>query len=58
MRLSRVRAEAIRKFLIEKGIDPSRIEADGRGLAGPLNGNGTDEERRQNRRVELTILYE
>lgn len=57
-RLSLYRANTIKEYLTEKGVDPERIETEGKGLAEPLNGNKTDEERAANRRVELMILYE
>jgi len=58
MRLSRYRANVIRAFLIEKGVDPSRIAADGKGLTDPLNNNADESERALNRRVELLIFYQ
>ena len=58
LRLSRYRANVVREYLIGKGIEPSRIEADGKGLTEPLNENGTEAERALNRRVELLIYYQ
>lgn len=57
-RLSLFRANTIKAYLVEKGLDPERVETEGKGLTEPLNENKTDEERARNRRVELTILYE
>lgn len=57
-RLSLFRANTIRDYLAERGIDMERIETDGRGLLEPLNENRNEEERAKNRRVELTILYD
>lgn len=57
-RLSLFRANAIREYLIETGIDPERIETEGKGMEEPLNENKTEEERAINRRVELMIMYE
>ncbi len=57
LRLSIQRAETIRQYLISEGVEAERIKAEGRGLAEPLNGNATDEERALNRRVEMKILY-
>lgn len=57
-RLSLFRANTIKEYLVERGIDPERIETEGKGMAEPLNENKNDEERAANRRVELTILYE
>jgi outer membrane protein OmpA-like peptidoglycan-associated protein len=55
LRLSEERAEAIKAFLIQKGIDNKRIETIGQGPKYPLNDNSTDELRAQNRRVEFVI---
>lgn len=57
LRLSRFRANVVRAYLISKGIEPSRIEAEGKGLTEPLNENNTEAERALNRRVELLIYY-
>lgn len=57
-RLSVYRATVVQWYLIGRGIDPSRIEAEGRGLTEPLNDNKTEEERALNRRVELVIYYQ
>lgn len=57
-RLSLERARVIGDYLIEKGIDESRIEIEGRGLAEPMNQNTNDQERALNRRVEMTIFYQ
>ena len=58
MRLSLYRANVIREYLIERGVDSSRIETDGKGLTEPLNENKTEADRAQNRRVELIIYYQ
>jgi type IX secretion system PorP/SprF family membrane protein len=57
-KLSLYRADSIKDYLKEKGIDPGRIDTEGRGLNEPLNENKTEEERSKNRRVELVILYD
>jgi len=54
-RLSEQRAEAIREFLIGKGILPNRIETVGYGAQRPINDNSTEELRAQNRRVEIRV---
>ena len=53
--LSEARANAIRNFLLEKGVGPERIEAKGMGPQFPLNDNSSDALRAQNRRVEVTV---
>ncbi len=55
-RLSEGRANAVRQDLIERGIDESRIEAEGRGEKQPIDTNDTEEGRQNNRRVEIEIL--
>lgn len=49
------RATAVRNVLVGKGIDPARIRARGFGDSKPLTTNATDEGRRTNRRVTITI---
>jgi len=53
-KLSQRRAEAVRKYLIEKGgISPKFLIANGYGDEKPVASNKTDEGRAKNRRVEL-----
>ncbi len=54
MELSKRRAEAVVKFLIERyGINPARLEAFGVGPLAPVASNDTEEGRAKNRRVEV-----
>ena len=55
-RLSKDRASAVRKYLLNKDIDPDRIVSMGYGESVPVATNDTDEGRQQNRRVEFKIL--
>ena len=55
-RLSEERAETVARYLINRGIRPVRIEAYGYGEDYPVASNGSAEGRRQNRRVELTLI--
>ncbi|MBT8495912.1 MAG: OmpA family protein [Deltaproteobacteria bacterium] len=55
-RLSQKRAEAVRAYLVSKGIDGSRIEAVGYGDSKPIAPNDTPEGRRTNRRIEAKEL--
>lgn len=54
-RLSEQRAQAIRDFLIARGIAPERVESVGFGASRPVNDNSTEELRAQNRRVEIRV---
>jgi outer membrane protein OmpA-like peptidoglycan-associated protein len=53
MALSQKRAEAIRDYLIKKGIESSRLIASGRGDAEPIADNSTIHGRKLNNRVEI-----
>jgi outer membrane protein OmpA-like peptidoglycan-associated protein len=54
--LSQRRAEAVRGFLIQNGIQSDRVTAHGFGEASPVAPNDTAAGRQQNRRVEITVL--
>jgi outer membrane protein OmpA-like peptidoglycan-associated protein len=49
------RAEAGKKYLIEKGISQERISIDSKGEIQPLVQNLSEENRKQNRRIEFII---
>lgn len=51
--LSKKRAQAIKDYLVGKGIDQSRITSVGHGLSKPIAGNDTKKGRALNRRAEL-----
>jgi len=51
-KLSQDRAESCRQYLIDKGIDGSRVEAVGYGEERPIATNTTEEGRQRNRRIE------
>ena len=51
--LSQRRAEAVRSYLLSKGIEGSRLTAKGYGETQPEASNDTEEGRAKNRRVEL-----
>ena len=55
-KLSEGRANEVMKDLIERGIDPERIQAEGRGESQPIDTNDTEVGRQNNRRVEIEIL--
>jgi outer membrane protein OmpA-like peptidoglycan-associated protein len=55
LELSQRRAEAVRNFLLQSGIEASRLTATGYGEASPIAPNTTAAGRLQNRRVEVVI---
>lgn len=55
-KLSQKRANAVKKYLEEKGISGDRITAEGKGEANPVADNSTPEGRQKNRRVELNVV--
>lgn len=56
--LSQDRADAVRAYLIERGIAADRMNAVGYGEESPIDDNGTASGRAANRRVEFHILSE
>lgn len=53
--LSQKRAESVKDFLIDKGIDRERISYRGYGDSLPVSDNETSEGRRRNRRTDIRI---
>ena len=53
--LSQRRAESVRKYLIDKGIDGSRLTAKGYGPDQPIADNATKKGKSQNRRIEFKL---
>ena len=53
MDLSQRRANAVRDYIVRKGILWKRLETQGFGFTKPIALNGTDSGRAMNRRVEL-----
>ncbi len=53
--LSERRAEAVKRFLLQEGVDPKRITSVGYGEEQPVADNSMETGRRENRRVEIAI---
>ena len=54
--LSVARATTVVRYLQEVGIPPERMIASGRGEYAPIAPNDTAEERKKNRRIEITLI--
>lgn len=54
--LSLERANAIKQYLVAKGINKDNIVIQGKGDKIPLDSNETEEGRKKNRRVEISII--
>lgn len=55
--LSKKRAEAVKKFMVDKGIAADRLLTLYFGETQPIADNNTPEGRQKNRRVEMTIIF-
>ena len=55
-RLSVRRAEAVKAYLVSKGIERNRIYTEGKGEKQPVADNRTAEGRAKNRRVEIEVV--
>jgi len=56
LRLSRDRAQAVKTYLVGKGVQDAQIQAEGYGKAHPIASNKTANGRQINRRVEFTLF--
>lgn len=54
--LSKNRAKAVFNYLVDNGIDSSRLSSKGFGDSQPVADNGTEEGRKLNRRTEVQII--
>lgn len=55
--LSQNRADAIKSYLVSKGVKESQITATGYGADQPISDNGTSAGRAKNNRVEIKLSY-
>lgn len=55
LKLSDDRVQAVRRYLINRGVEPNRIVGKGYGGSMPIADNSVEETRRLNRRVEFKI---
>ena len=53
--LSQQRADAVRTYLIQQGVNPAMLATAGYGDTRPVASNDTDEGRFRNRRIEFTV---
>lgn len=56
LKLSQARADAVKNYLIQKGINASRLVAKGYGETKPIADNATPEGRKKNRRTTVAVL--
>ena len=55
-KLSVRRAEAVKAYLVNKGVDKARVYTEGKGESQPVADNKTKEGRAKNRRVEIEVV--
>ncbi len=53
--LSRARANAVREYLVARGVEAARLKASGYGAARPVADNTTRDGQQKNRRIEFSV---
>ena len=56
LKLSMRRSNAVKAYLVSKGVDKTRIYTEGKGESQPVADNKTKEGRAKNRRVEIEVV--
>lgn len=56
VKLSKDRAESVKKYLVEQGVEESRIETRGAGPDEPVDSNATAAGKERNRRIEFKLI--
>ncbi|MBN8495023.1 MAG: OmpA family protein, partial [Burkholderiales bacterium] len=54
--LSERRANAVKDYLVSKGIEKNRVYTEGKGMKNPIASNSTAEGRAKNRRTEIEVV--
>jgi OOP family OmpA-OmpF porin len=54
--LSERRANAVKEYLVSKGIEKNRVYTEGKGMKSPIASNSTAEGRAKNRRTEIEVV--
>ncbi len=55
-KLSVARSEAVKAYLVSKGIEKNRVYTEGKGEKNPVADNKTSDGRAKNRRVEIEVV--
>jgi outer membrane protein OmpA-like peptidoglycan-associated protein len=58
LKLSGQRADGVRTFLVQQGLNPETVPSTGMGSADPVASNDSSVGRQQNRRVEIVVSGE
>jgi len=56
LQLSERRAEAVKRYLVNAGVEENRVVTEGRGESEPIDSNDTQAGRQRNRRIEFEIV--